>query len=162
MKLKHNLNWCLNQKRGIKIEQPNDNLSDAYLQKAKSSLNMLDSAIDKKEVDWIATTAYYARYFAFYSLLQKCGIKSEIHDCTLLLMKILFVNEKTIEEHFYKELRLAKDLREDTQYYVTEEVDMNKLKKDANTSRNFVLRIEEVIANITNEEINKIRNILKN
>ena len=43
--------WCWKQKRGIKIEEPNDNLCKAYIQKAKSALNMLDSAIEKDEID---------------------------------------------------------------------------------------------------------------
>ena len=55
---------------------------------------MLESATEKDEIDWISTTAYYARYFAFYALLQKCGIKSEIHDCTISLMSFLFVEDK--------------------------------------------------------------------
>lgn len=82
---KSHISWCLRQKRGIKIEDPNDNLCNVYISKAKSALNMLSSAAEKDEVDWIATTAYYASYFAFYALLQKCGIKSEIHDCTTFL-----------------------------------------------------------------------------
>ncbi len=80
---KSHVSWCWKQKRGIKLEQPNDNLCTVYIKKAKSSLNMLESATEKDEIDWIFTTAYYARYFAFYALLQKCGIKSEIHDCTI-------------------------------------------------------------------------------
>ena len=54
--------WCLKQKRGIKLEEPNDNLCKAYLKKAKSALNILDSAVEKGEVDWIATTAYYSMW----------------------------------------------------------------------------------------------------
>jgi uncharacterized protein (UPF0332 family) len=123
---------------------------------------MLESAIEKDEVDWISTTAYYARYFAFYALLQKCGIKSEIHDCTISLMHFLFVEENLIEEHFYNELLLAKELRVDTQYYVTEEIDLNKLKKDSETARIFVLKIEEVIENITEKQIKSIRDKLNN
>ena len=115
---KSHISWCMKQKRGVKLEEPNDNLCTVYLTKAKSALNMLTSANEKEEVDWIATTAYYARYFAFYGLLQKCGIKSEIHDCTISLMHFLFVEGKLIEKHFYTELQLAKDLREDMQYYV--------------------------------------------
>lgn len=118
---------------------------------------MLTSATEKDEVDWIATTAYYARYFAFYGLLQKCGIKSEIHDCTISLMHFLFVEAKLIENHFYTELQLAKDLREDMQYYVTEELDKVKLQKDAETARSFVLRMEEVADSITEEQINQMR-----
>jgi len=146
--------WCWKQKRGIKLEEPNENLSKVYLKKAKSSLNMLSSAIEKEEPDWIATTAYYARYFASYALLQRCGIKSEIHDCTISMIKFLFVDENILEEHLYKELLLAKELRVDLQYYVTDEMNIKKLKTDANTAREFVLKIEEAIS--------KIRTKLKN
>ena len=160
--LKSHVAWCFKQKRGIKIEEPNDNLCNVYIKKAKSSLNMLESATEKDEVDWISTTAYYARYFAFYALLQKCGIKSEIHDCTISLMHFLFVDKELIEENFYNELQLAKELRVDTQYYVTEEVDLDKLKKDSETARRFVLKMEEVIENLTEEQIKSIREKLSN
>ncbi len=156
------VSWCLKQKRGIKIEDPNDNLCSVYLKKAKSALNMLSSASEKDEVEWIATTAYYARYIAFYSLLQKCGIKSEIHDCTISLMRFLFIEENLIEEKFCNELQLAKELRVDTQYYVAEELDKEKLKTDSETARNFVLKMEEVIENLTGEKINKLREKLNN
>lgn len=161
MKSRQSINWCLKQKRGIKLEKPNENLSHAYLKKAKSSLNMLDSAINKNEIDWIATTAYYARYFAFYALLQKLGIKSEIHDCTMRLMK-LFIDEKIIGKHYFKGLVLAKELREDTQYYVIEEFNIAKLKKEALTAKDFVLMIEETCEKINGTQIDKIRNKLKN
>lgn len=159
---KSHVSWCWKQKRGTKLEEPNDNLCNIYIKKAKSALNMLSSASEKDEVDWIATTAYYARYLAFYGLLQKCGIKSEIHDCTISLINFLFVEEGIIEEHFYNELQLAKELRIDTQYYVTEELDKEKLNKDSETARSFVLKMEEVIENLTEEQINSIRNKLVN
>ena len=159
---KSHISWCWKQKRGIKLEEPNDNLCNVYIKKAKSSLNMLESATEKDEIDWISTTAYYARYFAFYALLQKCGVKSEIHDCTISLMSFLFVEDNLVEEHFYKELQLAKELRVDTQYYVTEEIDLDKLKKDSETARSFVLKMEEVIENLTEEQIRTIREKLNN
>jgi len=156
--LKNHILWCVKQRRGIKLEEPNGNLCNVYIKKAKSALNMLSSANEKNEVDWIAATAYYARYFAFYGLLQKCGIKSEIHDCTISLMKFLYVGEKMIEEHFYKELQSAKELRVDTQYYAAEELDKEKLKTDSETARDFVLEIERVIDDLTEEKIEKLRN----
>jgi len=159
---KSHASWCWKQKRGIKLEEPNEHLCKAYVEKAKSALNMLDSAIEKDEVDWIATTAYYSRYFALYALLQKCGIKSEIHDCTISLMHFLFVEENTMEEQLHAELLLAKDLRVDTQYYVTEQIDKEKLKTDSATARNFVLKMEEVIENVTEIQIKKIRQKLTN
>ena len=122
---------------------------------------MLNSATEKNEVDWITTTAYYARYFAFYALLQNCGIKSEIHDCTISLLQFLFVEENMINKQFYSELQLAKELRVDTQYYVTQEIDLDKLKKDSETARLFVLRMEEVIENLTEDQINRVKEKLK-
>ncbi|MBU0532536.1 HEPN domain-containing protein [Candidatus Micrarchaeota archaeon] len=159
---KIHVSWCFKQKRGIKLEAPNDNLCDVYIKKAKSSLNMLESATEKEEIDWISTTAYYARYFSFYALLQKCGIKSEIHDCTISLMQFLFVDENLIEQKYYDELLLAKELRVDTQYYFAEEIDLNKLKRDSETARSFVLNMEEVIENLTVKQIEEIRNKLIN
>jgi uncharacterized protein (UPF0332 family) len=159
---KSHVSWCCKQKRGIKLEEPNDNLCNVYIKKAKSSLNMLESATEKDEIDWISTTAYYARYFAFYALLQKCGIKSEIHDCTISLMSFLFVENNFIKENFYNELQLAKELRVNTQYYVTEEIDLEKLKKDSETARSFVLKMEEVIENLSEEQIKIIRTKLSN
>lgn len=159
---KSHVSWCWKQKRGIKMEEPNNNLCNAYIEKAKSALNMLDSAIEKEEIDWIATTAYYSRYFALYALLQKCGIKLEIHDCTISLMHFPFVEENIISEELYAELLLAKDLRVDTQYYVTEQIDKKKLKTDSVTARNFVLKMEEIIENTTETQINKIRLKLTN
>jgi uncharacterized protein (UPF0332 family) len=152
----------MRKKKGISLEEPNNNLCTVYIKKAKSALNMLNSAIEKDEVDWIATTAYYSRYFALYALLQKCGIKSEIHDCTILAMHFLLVEEDILEEHFYDELCLAKELRVDVQYYVTEELDKEKLKTDSETAVNFVLKMEEVIGGLTEEQIDSIRIKLQN
>ena len=159
---KSHVSWCQKQKRGIKLEEPDNNLCNAYIKKAKSALNMLDSAIEKEEIDWIATTAYYSRYFVLYALLQKCGIKSEIHDCTISLTHFLFVEEDIIDEQLYAELLLAKELRIDTQYYVTEQIDKEKLKTDSATAKNFVLKIEEVIENVTDKQIQKVRLKLTN
>ena len=158
---KKHIYWCMKQKKGVKLEEPNNNLCNVYINKAKSSLNMLNAAIEKDETDWIATTAYYSMYFALYALLQKCGIKSEIHDCTISCMKFLFVEEEIIDEELYKELCLAKELRIDTQYYVTQELDKEKLKTDSETARNFVLKIEEVIENLKDEQINLVRDKLR-
>ena len=121
---------------------------------------MLSSAVDKNEIDWIATTAYYARYFGVYALLQKCGIKSEIHDCTISLLNYLFVDE-FVSEGLYKELQLAKQLRVDTEQYIADELDTTKLKQDAETSREFVLKMEEVIDNLSPADIEEIRKKLK-
>jgi uncharacterized protein (UPF0332 family) len=152
--------WCLKQKRGITLGIPNDNLCRAYFKKAKSALNMLSSAVQKDEVDWIASTAYYARYFALYALLKKCGITSEIHECTIVLLR-LFVKEGIVKESFYKELQAAKQLRIDMQYYVVGELDVQKLEMDAQTAGMFVLEMERVIDGMTKQQIKQVRDKLR-
>lgn len=72
-------------------------------------------------------------------------------------MHFLFVEEKIIEEQFHTELLSAKALRVDTQYYVTEQVDKEKLKNDSATARKFVLKMEEIIEKITEIQINSVR-----
>ena len=81
----NDLSWCFKQKHGIRIIEPNENLTKAYLKKSISALNTMTATLQIKETEWIATTAYYARYFALYGLLMKIGVKSEIHDCTINL-----------------------------------------------------------------------------
>jgi len=156
------IRWCLKQKRSVKIEEPNALLSKAYLKKAKSALNMLASAVEKDEVDWIATTAYYARYFAFYALLQKCGIKSENHDCTVSLMHFLLVDEGMTEQGCYEDLLMAKELRVDTQYYVPEELDRQKLETGSKKAGTFVLEMERIIDMLTRDKIERLRNKMDN
>lgn len=158
---KQQISWCLSQKKGLKLETPNNDLCKAYILKAKSALNMLNAAIERNEIDWIVTTAYYARYFTIYALLQKCGIKSEIHDCTISAFHYLFVEDGVIDQNLYDEICLAKELRTDTQYYVTDELDQEKLKKDSETARSFVLKMEEIIEKTNPEQIERARKKLR-
>ena len=74
------IKWCLNQKKGIELVEPSDNLRDAYLVKAEDALDTLKTS---KSRDWQLTTAYYTIYNSIYSLLMKIGIKCEIHSCTI-------------------------------------------------------------------------------
>lgn len=105
--------WCLKQKRGIRIIEPNPNLAKAYLQKAISALNTMTAAAKINETDWILTTAYYARYFALYALLTKIGIKSEIHDCSINLAGLLADNG-ILSPELIKDIARAKQTRVDT------------------------------------------------
>lgn len=77
-------------------------------------------------------------------------------------MHFLFVEEKIIDEQPYNEILLAKDLRIGTQYCAAEQIDKEKLKTDSTTARNFVLKMEEIIENVTEAQINKIRLKLTN
>ena len=158
---KEKVKWCLKQKKGIRIDEPNPTLSMEYLKKARSSLNMLGAAIEKEEEEWAATIAYYARYYAVYALFEKCGIISEIHDCTIAAFSYLFADEGIVPSSLHDELIGSKESRIDAQYYVKDELDKTRLCKDAEKARAFVLAIEEVLDRINEDTIEKIRSRLK-
>jgi uncharacterized protein (UPF0332 family) len=152
--------WCFKQKRGIRIIEPNTNLTKAYLKKAISALNTMTAALQIKENDWTATTAYYARYFALYALLMKIGIKSEIHDCTISTAQLLARNG-ILNQKLINDIIKAKQTRIDTQYYVEKELNQTEIKNNAEAARKFVLEIEQTIETITPEQINAVRTQLK-
>ena len=111
------ISWCKKQERGIKIKEPNDNLSKEYYENAEESMRVLKSIKETQSNMWLATTKYYIEYFAVYSVLMKIGIKCEIHDCTIALVKFL-EDEDVIEEGTSKTLEKDKELRIDNQYYL--------------------------------------------
>jgi uncharacterized protein (UPF0332 family) len=152
--------WCLKQKRGIRITEPNPNLTKAYLKKAISALNTMTATLQINEADWTATTAYYARYFALYALLMKIGIKSEIHDCTINVAQLL-ANHGILRQSLVDDIAEAKQKRIDTQYYVATQLNQKEIRKNAETARKFVLEIEQTIENITPKQISAVRTLLK-
>ncbi len=145
------IEWCKKQKRGIKLIEPNDNLSQEYIQTAEETLDILKSIEGKSKV-WLATTKYYCEYFAIYSLLMKIGIKCEIHDCTIALCQLL-EEMGIIPKGHSNILNKDKQLRIDNQYYLKNKdvpVDYDKIVE-------FVITIKNLTLKITKKEIEKIR-----
>jgi len=121
----------------------------------------MNATLEIKETDWTLTTAYYARYFALYALLMKIGIKSEIHDCSITIARLLAKN-KIITQNLVNDITQAKQTRIDTQYYVTKEIKQQQITGNAEYARKFVLEIQKSIENITTEQTSNVRNELKN
>jgi uncharacterized protein (UPF0332 family) len=120
----------------------------------------MTAALQIQEADWIAATAYYARYFSLYALLMKIGVKSEIHDCTINVAKLLSKNG-ILNPRLIDDVKKAKQTRIDLQYYVEKELAQTEIKNNVEASRKFVLEIEQAIDNIKPEQINNIRTQLK-
>lgn len=152
--------WCMQQKKGIKIATPNDNLCKTHIEKANIALKSMQANIQADLKEWIITTAYYAKYNAAYALLMKCGFKSEIHDCTIALVKYLFsgmLSAKAISG-FEK----SKDHRISTQYYADKNITGEMIKADIETAPEFVLEVEKLIEGLTRGKIEGIRAKMRN
>lgn len=140
------LNWCKKQKRGISLISPNDNLSKSYLKEAHESFFAYLKNVGK----WKVITGYYSCYNGLFSILMKCGIKSEIHDCTIKLMNLFNFTKEEIS--FLEDL---KSKRVDAQYYLKEIEFKDDLK-----IKKFILKCELILRDLNLEKINEVRRIL--
>ncbi|MEK6933062.1 MAG: hypothetical protein AABW56_04705 [Nanoarchaeota archaeon] len=53
------ISWCKKQNKGIKLIEPNDNLSQEYYQNAEESLKVLKNIKETGSNIWLATTKCY-------------------------------------------------------------------------------------------------------
>ena len=146
------ISWCKKKEGGIKIQEPNDNLSQEYYENAEESLRVLRSIAETKSNMWLATTKYYIEYFAVYSVLMKIGIKCEIHDCTIALVKFL-EDEEIVEKGTFKTLEEDKELRIDNQYYLKNKpvnIDFEELS-------DFILSIRRSLDRLNSDRIEELR-----
>ena len=134
------LEWCKKQSKGIRVIEPNINVANSYLEKADEALKVMISSPSK---EWKIITGYYACYNCLYALLQKIGIKCEIHSCSIALMRFFDFEKRDIE--FMENL---KEKRINVQYYNRKEdlVEDNKIK-------DFMLKCKEILHKGNLEEI---------
>lgn len=138
------IKWCFKQKKGIRIVDPSERISEAYLKESSEDFDMV-SISNKK---WKVISSYYACYNALYSILMKCGIKCEIHDCSLELMKLFGFSKK--ERKFLEDL---KNDRINVQYYLKDP----SLRIDESELIGFIKRCKEILLILNDNKINGIR-----
>ena len=119
------IDWCLEQKKGIVMQEPNERLYKSYLHEADYNLIQLQKIEGKLQV----VLGYYACYSAGYALLCRAGIKCEIHDCTLALLSHLPSLSK-----YSSRLTNLKNDRIAVQYYLKEKtLDLPLVKEFVNS-----------------------------
>ena len=148
--------FCFKKVGGLRLGEPNENLVRVYIKKSRSALNMLNSAIEKQENEWILDISYYAKYFIVYALFMKVGIKSEIHDCTIFALKSLFVDEGLVDKGIYDELEKSKGLRVDALYY-NKEFGKEQVIKHAKVAPDFCLKVEQILGRTNEGDICRVR-----
>ena len=147
------IEWC--KKQGMKLIEPNDNLSEEYYKNAEETLRVTNLIKNSGSNMWLATQKYYTEYLASYALLMKIGIKTEIHSCTIDIIRLL-EKENIITFKLSKNLEEDKELRIDNQYYLKNRpVDFN-----SKALSELLLKIRELLDNITKEQIKHIRSLI--
>ncbi len=140
------LAWCVQQERGIELIEPNKNLSRSYLLEAENTIEAMMTNRGK----WKVIIAYYACYNALYALLMHAGIKSEIHECSLELMR--HIPQFTPSEAGFVES--LKSDRIDAQYYLKE-----RELRDEQQVKAFVFKCKQVLPDL---DIAGLRSVVSN
>lgn len=144
------IKWCLNQKKGIELVEPSNNLRDAYLIKAEESLEVLRTTRIR---DWQFTTAYYTIYNGIYSLLMKMGVKCEIHSCTIEFAKRFLKGYFSPED--FELIDKAFSARINSQYYVNREVPDQNYDLIMKKTPAFLVKCKNIV--LEQKEIEEIR-----
>ncbi len=153
--LNEQLKWCIRKSRGIVLVRPNRNICDSYQKKADETIKSVKILKEAKQYPDAISLAYYGRYNIVYAFLMKCGIKSEIHDCTIALIRFLFSDR--ISSNLLDELELARKQRIDEQYYTNKHLNEKQIHKNLDSLPTFVLTIQEIIYSLKDEDIEKLR-----
>lgn len=146
------IEWCKDQRKGLHLIEPNDNLSDAYLKKAEEALETMNS-IDSP--DWIISIGYYCMYYSMYAVLMKAGIKSEIHTCTTECIKEYF--GKFFSQADLDTVEDARVMRVESQYSVARESAQRQASEIVANAPVFLLKCKYVCSKITKNDIKQIR-----
>ncbi len=147
------IKWCMQQKKGIELIDPSDNLREAYLMKAEEALDTIRTS---KSKDWQLTAAYYTIYHGIYSLLTKIGVKCEIHSCTIEFIR-RFLKENFSSEDF-ELIDKAFSARIDSQYYVNRKVSDQNYNLIIKKTPLFLVKCKNIL--LEQKEIEEIRNKL--
>jgi len=151
------IEWCLKQRKGIRLVKPSKNLVKAYLEKSRNALRSMEVNAREGIQEWAVSASYYAKYFVVYALLSKIGARCEIHDCTIALFEYLF--GRSVPPQVFHEFRKSKEDRIETQYYTRKEnLDLNQLMK---STKIFVLEIEKLLDGLNSEKIVQLQNDLE-
>ncbi|MEA3229496.1 MAG: hypothetical protein U9P44_01150 [archaeon] len=145
------IKWCMQQKKGVELVEPSENLRDAYLIKAEEALDTLRTS---KSRDWQLTAAYYTIYHGIYSLFMKIGIKCEIHSCTIEFTK-RFLKDYFLPEDF-ELIDKVFSARIDSQYYVNRKVPNQNYELIMKKTPVFLVKCKNIV--LEQKEIQDIRN----
>jgi len=150
------IKWCFLVKGGLRIVEPSKEVAFAYLEEAEKALSKVKELIEEGDFVWASARIYYCAYYSLYSFLQRIGVKSGNHDCSIELVDGL------LNKDFISDILNFKQSRIDSQYYL-KIGQKEKLLEFYLKVKNFYLEFKEIVGGLTEQEIegyiNKIREV---
>lgn len=154
MKNMVDIKWCFRIKNGLKLIEPNKDVSFSSLDVAENTLSKIKGLIEEGDYLWASVRIYYCSYYLIQAFLQRIGIKSENHDCSIELTKFLLGKEFIDCVYSFKEDRI------DSQYYLKIS-QKKKLLKNYSVLKEFNLKFREKIIPLNLKEIEMFRSKLR-
>jgi len=147
----------LKKKGKLEILEPSEEIVESYLQKSESHFEAAKILLSVEKFEESVSMAYYGMYHNLLALLFKCGIKSENHAASILLLKELF-NESDLA----KEISFGKKERVDKQYYTDFKLTRLDCKEMIMKTENFIVECKNIIKQLNEKKINELRRELSN
>lgn len=148
------LRWCCGKKEGIKLIEPNENLSKGYIEMAEGAIGTMNRE-RTLNMQFAISACYYSMYYSLYSILMKIGVKCEIHTCTLEFMKRLLTRFYSKED--FKIISKAFDARNISQYYVNKIVAKEDIDFIISNAPYFLSKSKDILSRINEKNIKEIR-----
>lgn len=146
----------LKKEKKIEIVEESEQISKAYFLKSSNNLKSAKLLFQSNLYEDSVSVSYYSMYNSLLGLLFKCGIKSENHTASIMLLDYLF-ELKELSDIIFE----AKKERIDKQYYINGEQDYKTNKDIAKNmfenSEDFILNLKVFIDKLDNETIKYIR-----
>lgn len=151
------IGWCIRQRRGIRLVQPDAWMADAYMRMSEESLALIGKVASSRL--WSATITYYAYHYALYALMLRLGVRSGMHACS-----IEFMRKHLIPPYTGKDMEMVErafSARMDLQYYIERPVDDALLRLTQERCGGFCARTKSIISRIRGSEIERVRSRLR-
>jgi len=136
----------------IELVEPSEELKQSHTKKSESNLDSAKILLNNDKLEESIALTYYSMYNLLLALLFKTGIKSENHAASIIILKEIFNLEN-------REISKAKEERIDAQYYADFQITKDKIKEAIINAENFNSSLLDFISKLTNEDINKYRDI---
>lgn len=151
-----NLLIKLKKEGKLGIVESSKEISESYLHKSESHFEAAKILLKEEKLEESVSIAYYGMYHVLLALLFRCGIKSENHIASILLLKELF-NESNLAEI----VSFGKKERIDKQYYTDFKLTKLDCEDMIKKTENFIVECKKIIKQLNEEKIIKLRQELK-
>jgi len=134
------------------IIEPSEEVTESYLQKSESHFEAAKILLASEKLEESVSMAYYGMYHCLMALLFRCGIKSENHAASILLLKELF-NESSLA----KKISFGKKERIDKQYYTDFTLTKLDCEEMIKKAEDFIVGCKRIVKHLNEEKISKLK-----